>query len=561
MCASEGDLVVVFNGEIYNHLELREELRGQGYRFQSDHSDTEVLLHGYRAWGDGLPRRLNGMWAFAIYDTRERTLFASRDRFGKKPLFYSTAHGGFAFASELESLRAHSRVRPRLSLSRRALKKYFGYGYIPAPQTIWDGAQKLPGAHSLHVTTEAPTGVRAHRYWRFVLEPEPIENAHQEKQKAEELRETLRLAVKRRLMADVPLGVFLSGGVDSSAVTALAAQELPPNQLQTFCVGFKEPSFDESGFARTVAEHCRTTHFEERLSIERGRELLPEIVAKLDEPMGDSSLLPTALLCRFARTHVTVALGGDGGDELFAGYDPFKALHAAELYERWVPRPVHRGITLLASRMPVSHRNMSLDFKAKRFLRGLRTPRALRLPTWMAPLTANELTELFEEPIQEEDVFSEAMDVWDACSQSDPVNRTLQFYTELYLQDDILVKVDRASMQVGLEVRAPLLDIEVADLARRIPWQWKFRNGTTKYILKKALEPLLPREIIHRKKKGFGMPIGSWFQRDLLAMDTPALNPGFTHARLAQHRKGRRDDRAFLWNMWLLTRWQETHRA
>ncbi len=561
MSTADGQLVVVFNGEIYNHGELRAELQRLGHHFQSDHSDTEVLLHGFRAWGEELPRRLNGMWAFVLYDLRTRTLFASRDRFGKKPFFYTTIHGGFAFASELESLRAHSLIRPRLTLSSRALKKYFGYGYIPAPLSIWERAYKLPGGHSLHLSLDNPLQPQLKRYWRFELAPEPIDGDAAAREKAEELRATLARAVSRRLVADVPVGVFLSGGIDSSAVTALAAAAVPAGELRTFCVGFEEPSFDESAYARTVAQHCRTQHHEERLSIESGRALLPEIVAKLDEPMGDSSLLPTALLCRYARRHVTVALGGDGGDELFAGYDPFKALRAAERYARWMPRPVHQAIALVASRLPVSHRNMSFDFKLKRFIRGMGTSPALRLPVWMAPLGVGELTDLFGEPVKADDIFSEAVEAWDTCAQANVVDRTLQFYTDLYLQDDILVKVDRASMQVGLEVRAPLLDIDVVDLARRIPWQWKLRGGTTKFLLKKAVEPLLPRDIVHRRKKGFGMPVGAWFKRDLLPIPSPALNPVFTRSRQEAHRTGRSDERAFLWNLWLLSEWKAAHTA
>jgi asparagine synthase (glutamine-hydrolysing) len=559
MSTIDGELVVVFNGEIYNHAELRAELEGLGHHFFTDHSDTEVLLHGYREWGVDLPKRLNGMWAFALYDVYGQTVFLSRDRFGKKPLFYSTVHGGFAFASEAESLRRHSAIRPRLSVSPQAVKKYFGYGYIPAPLCIWASVHKLPAGNSLVVSVNAPTAPRVRRYWQFELEPEPIEGPRAAVQVAERLRHELDRAVLRRLVADVSIGVFLSGGIDSSAIAALACQNLPHGRVNTFALGFEEPSFDETRFARIVARHCKTAHHEERLSIEQGRELLPKLVAALDEPIGDSSLLPTALLARFAREEIKVALGGDGGDELFAGYDPFSALRAADWYSRYMPRPLHRGIAMLIARLPVSHRNMSFDFKTKRFLRGIEKPKSLWLPTWMAPLTAEELSEMLQEPIAAEDLYEEAISAWDRCSQKNQVDRTLQFYTELYLQDDILVKVDRASMQVGLEVRAPMLDINVVEIARKIPWQWKFRKGQTKYILKKAMEPLLPPSILYRKKKGFGMPIGSWFKNGTLTIDNPAIAPEYVRRRLRAHREGRLDDRAFLWNVWLLTEWQRAH--
>lgn len=558
MRSADGNLVVIFNGEIYNHRELRAELTGLGHQFVTNHSDTETLLHGYRAWGCNLPARLNGMWAFVIYDVARRELFASRDRFGKKPFYYSTLNGGFVFASELDAVRAHADVRARTSLSRPALKKYFGYGYIPAPYSIWTGVCKLPGGHSLRLTVDDPQRLRIERYWRFVLEPQAIDSEKAADARAEELRDAIMRAVSRRLLADVPVGVFLSGGVDSSAVTAAAARFLGTDRLNTFCIGFEEPSFDESGYARRVATYCQTRHHEERLSIEHARTLLPELADKLDEPFGDSSFLPTALLCRFASQHVKVALGGDGGDELFAGYDPFTALRVADLYRRAMPRPVHRALSLLAARAPVSHRNMSWDFRLKRFLRGMEQPPPLWLPTWMSPLTADELSDLFSEPIILEDVFSEAVDAWDRASTASLVDRATQFYIELYLQDDILTKIDRASMMFGLEARAPLLDIEVVDIARKIPSAWRFRRGNTKYLFKRAMRPLLPGFILQRRKKGFGVPIGSWFRERWLSVDHPIINPVLTNQLQEDHRAGRTDQRAFLWNMWLLTRWNKT---
>jgi asparagine synthase (glutamine-hydrolysing) len=561
MCTPGGERVVVFNGEIYNHRELRAELEGLGCEFRSDHSDTEVLLHGYRVWGRSLPGHLNGMWAFVIYDAKACTLFASRDRFGKKPFFYTMVHGGFAFASELSALRAHAGIRPRLGLSRVALRKYFGYGYIPAPHTIWEKCWKLPSGHSLLLNLDEPTRPVVERYWKFELEPAPILDARQAGQRIEELRATIQKAVVRRLQADVPIGVFLSGGLDSSSIAALAAKNVPAGKLETFSIGFEEPSFDESGFARQVAAELRTVHHEERLSVEHARTLLPGVVAQMDEPLGDSSLLPTALLCQFAAGRVKVALGGDGGDELFAGYDPFRAVKMAETYSRIVPKPVHRALAALVARWPVSHRNMSFDFRLKRFLRSGDVPQRQWLPTWMAPLTPAELSEMFGEPVEPEEVFSEAIEAWDSCAQSDIVSRTIQFYVQLYLTDDILVKVDRASMMHGLEVRAPLLDLEVADVARRIPWDWKYRYGETKYILKRAMAGLLPPSIINRAKKGFGMPVGQWFQDGALKIADPALARTFTGRQQMEHRSGKRDNRAFLWNAWMLAEWQKANAA
>lgn len=544
---------VVFNGEIYNHMALRRELEKKGHVFKTDHSDTEVLLHGYREWGSELPDKLNGMWTFAFYDTTRRTIFLSRDRFGKKPLFYALQDNTFAFASELTALTKHSEIQA--DISKTSLKKYFAYGYIPAPRSLYARVHKLPGGHNL-VFNLNDFSLKIRKYWDFVLEPFESIPKNPEEEWGEQIRELLRRAVQRRLMSDVPLGVFLSGGIDSSAITAFAAQTLGREKLKTFCIGFQEESFDESRYAQKVAQLFKTEHHLKMLSVEHTRDLLPEIINQLDEPMGDSSLLPTYLLCRETRKHVTVALGGDGGDELFAGYDPFQALRLAELYKALVPRPVHQAIRLAVNLIPVSHRNISFDFRLKRTLRGLSYPRHLWNPVWLGPLEPKEIDELFQEPTDIEDIYSEAIDCWESCKQKDPVDRTLQFYTKLYLQDDILVKCDRASMMNSLEVRAPFLDIELVDFVRKIPHSYKYRNGETKYILKKALEPLLPHDILYRSKKGFGVPIGKWFQNGSLKIRSsyfPAmLNNRFIKQAMNEQIAGKNDQRAFLWNLWLL---------
>jgi asparagine synthase (glutamine-hydrolysing) len=561
MSTSDGALTVIFNGEIYNHGELRAELKAHGHVFQTDHSDTEVLLHGYRQWGAALPTRLNGMWAFALHDRNNGQLFCSRDRFGKKPFFYALGPRNFIFGSELTALIQHPDVSR--NLSRRALQKYFAYGYIPAPLSIYEAAKKLPGGCSLTLDT-ATLDCRIERYWDLVLEPFEQIPSNPEEEWGGQIRELLDRAVQRRLMSDVPLGVFLSGGIDSSAVTAFASRHLPAGQLKTFSVGFDEKSFDESKYARQVADFFGTDHHTETLSLDRAHNLLDECLARLDEPLGDSSLLPTYLLNRFTRQHVTVALGGDGGDELFAGYDPFRALGKAQFYQALIPHPIHQGIRALFNRLPVSHANMSLDFKIKRTLRGLSYRPSFWLPVWMGSLDPVDLEELFDGPIVLEDLYSEAIEQWEACPQTDLVDKTLQFYAKLYLQDDIMVKVDRASMMHSLEIRAPFLDIELVDFVRRIPSSYKLRQGTTKYILKKALEPVLPREILYRTKKGFGSPIGAWFKNGTLQMNgnrTSLLQNNFIREKTAAHLAGKSDERAFLWNTYVLNRWSASQHA
>jgi asparagine synthase (glutamine-hydrolysing) len=562
MSSVDDRLVVIFNGEIYNHLELRADLEKLGHRFVSDHSDTEVLLHAYREWGESCALRLNGMWAFAIFDRLERRLFLSRDRFGQKPLYYSEpVPGSVVFASELDALLCHPRVEARVDPI--SIRKYFAYGYIPAPRSIHRGIHKLPAGSNLVLDLDGDRA-RVSRYWEFRVEPmECGQDAGRVEVWGEELLHLLERAVERRLMADVPLGVFLSGGIDSSAVAALASRLIAPRKLETFSIGFEDASFDESEQAAAVADTLGSNHHTARFSERELRETSSLIATQLDEPMADSSLLPTHLLCGEARRRVRVVLGGDGADELFAGYDPFKALGLAGLYSKHVPRPLHRAIRLLATRLPTVHRNMSLDFKLKRTLAGLDGRPALWNPIWMAPLGPRELSQLLEEPVDEEELYSEAIEAWESCESGSSVDRTLQFFTRLYLQDGILCKIDRASMMHGLEVRSPFLDIALVDFARRLPADVKLRRGRTKWILKRALRPLLPKEVLHRAKKGFGIPLGRWFRNAELCFDdrggAEGLFRSFRDQRLSEHRSGAADHRLYLWSQWLLERWLAEH--
>ncbi|MFO1517283.1 MAG: asparagine synthase (glutamine-hydrolyzing) [Lysobacterales bacterium] len=551
MRTPDGSLSVVFNGQIYNFAELRAELEMLGARFVSDHSDTEVLLHAWRHWGAGMVQRLNGMWAFALHDRERRLLFCSRDRFGKKPFFYFSGSDHFVFASELIALREHPRVPS--ALDELALRKYYAYGYVPAPRTFLAGVRKLPAGHNL--TLDLASGsLRIERYWRYLPEPFEERPAGAEARWAEELLGRLDAAVARRLVADVPVGAFLSGGIDSSTVAALAMRHVGQDRLKTFSIAFDEASFDESAYAQIVARHIGAEHHVDTLGIARALEILPEVARRLDEPIADSSLLPTFLVSRFARRHVTVALGGDGADELLAGYDPFRALRYARAYERLVPRPLHRAISLLAARLPVSHRYMSFDFRLKRTLRGLDHAAPFWLPVWMAPVPPAQWQELFQAPVDCEEIFSEAIEAWDECPRDCPVERTIAFYVRTYLQDDILVKVDRASMMNSLEVRAPFLDADVVDFTRRLPADMKLRGGQTKYLLRRAVEQLLPAPVLTRSKQGFAVPVGRWFRDGAMPPWRAPAGPAsaFRASRLAAHRSGRADERLFLWSDWIL---------
>lgn len=541
---------VIYNGEIYNHAELRRELEARGYRFRTSHSDTEVLINGYAAWGDGLADRLNGMFAFAIYDQPNRKLFLARDRFGEKPLYYAQKNGFFGFASELSALVRHPALDP--TPNPRALQKFFAYGYLPGANALYENCSKLPGG--CHLTFDlASGGFAVKRYWNFELQPDDGLREADEDALAEELRALLVEAVRRRLMSDVPLGLFLSGGVDSSAVLACAAQVMPPDQIKTFTIGFDEPSFDESDYALQVAHDFGTTHHTDRLDLGTARDLMAPVLARLDEPLGDPSILPTYLLSRFTREHVTVALSGDGGDELFAGYDPFAALRLAEQYRRFVPRLLHRGIRRLADLLPISDRNIAFDFKVKRALSGLSHGSALWNPVWMAPLEPAMLEDLFQQPLAAEELYAEAIEAWDAHPSLDLTDRTLTFFTQFYLQDDILMKVDRASMMNSLETRAVFLDNDIVEFCQRLPNCWKYRNGQRKYLLKKAMAEWLPPEIVQRPKKGFGIPLAAWL-RQMPEPSTALSVQGMRADQVAEmwraHRHRKADHRLFLWS-WL----------
>jgi asparagine synthase (glutamine-hydrolysing) len=554
MWSADGQRAIVFNGEIYNFAELRQELEAAGQVFRTDHSDTEVLLAAHAVWGDAMVGRLNGMWAFVIYDKVARRLFGSRDRFGKKPFYYHHApsRGLFAFSSELDSLLKHPDV-PR-GISPVAVRKYFAYGYVPAPLAMTEGSRKLPGGHSLSFDLQSGE-LRVWRYWDY--QPEPEEGVVL-KHRVEELRELLRAAVRRRMVADVPLGVFLSGGIDSSLIAALAASELPPGELQTFSIGFDVPTYDELPYAAQVAKAIGSRHRTETLSLEGARSLLPEIYSRLDEPNGDSSLLPTYLLSKFTRRNVTVALGGDGGDELFAGYEPFRALRVARTYGKLFPRALHPSIVALLDRLPVSHRYISAEFALKRFVRGASQKAPLWIPVWMAGMELSDLRDCFGVNSDLEDIFSEAIEAWDGVASADPVEKATSFFIRLYLQESVLAKVDRASMMNGLEVRAPFLDIDVVNFVRRVPARLRLRGGATKYLLKKAARGIIPDNIIYRRKKGFGVPVGAWFASGDLRID-PAVQPcpGVAARLQDEHRARRKNHRLFLWNAWVYGEWRK----
>jgi len=544
-------VAVIFNGEIYNHAELREKLIHRGHRFSSDHSDTEVLVHGYEEWGDAFPQQLNGMFAFAIYDKNRKRIFLARDRFGEKPLYYVCKNGAFCFASELPALAKHPSFDHRLNL--RTLQKYFAYGYLPAPHTLYYNAFKLPAGSSLIYDIQKDQ-LDLKTYWTFQIHPDYSLTLHHEKRLVEELRHLLSQAVKSRLMSDVPLGVFLSGGLDSSAIVSALSGLYDKNLIKTFTIGFQEKSFDESSAAREIANYFGTKHYEAIFHEDSARQLTPEILARLGEPLGDASILPTYFLCRFSRKHITVALSGDGGDELFAGYDPFKALHLASCYKRIMPRAMHRGLQRLVDFLPLSSRNMSFDFKLKRALLGISYPQDIWNPVWMSLLDPKNIADVFYSPLHFEELYDEAIALWNREGAGDSLDRSLEFFTRFYLPDNILTKTDRASMMASLETRSVFLDNDLVAFCQRLPNYFKFHRGQTKYLLRKALDGALPSQILNRPKKGFGIPIAKWLRK------MPNTRPDLIESMRAssiercwqQHKAGECDHRLFLWGLMAL---------
>ncbi len=540
------NLVVTFNGEIYNHLELRQELEALGHVFVTDHSDTEVLLHGWRQWGRDLPLKLNGMFAFVLYDLSKKLLFMARDRFGEKPLFWSKKDDQFSFASELTSIAALWQFN--MEVNRTALKKYFAYGFIPAPNSLYKDCYKLPAGCWLEYDL-IDKSVNQQRYWAYEIEPE--ESGRTEEDLAEELYSLLVKSVKRRLMSDVPLGIFLSGGMDSSAILSACRATEPDRKFNTFSIGFENPSFDETEYANIVAEHLDSVHHGKILDIDGAVDIIRSVLSQLDEPISDPSILPTYLLAQFTRQHVTVALSGDGGDELFAGYDPFKALKPAALYKTIMPSIGHKTFMQFADLLPRSNKNMSFDFKLRRFLQGLSQESHCWHPSWMAPFRVEDIQDLFYEPTSAEELYSEAIDLWYRDENLDSLDRSLEYFVRFYLQDNILVKVDRATMLNGLESRAPFLDPEIAEFSRKLPNRLKLKGKQQKYILHKALRLHLPEKILDRPKKGFGIPLLDWLKQIPMSSgyaESFGLNHAVLDRQQTENRSGRVDHRLALWS-------------
>jgi asparagine synthase (glutamine-hydrolysing) len=436
------------------------------------------------------------------------------------------------------------------------------YGFIPAPYSMLAGAHKLPaGCHLVYDIQTGSTNIDS--YWSYEQQPDSFIHERPLNEVKEEFYSLLGSAVQKRLGADVPVGCFLSGGLDSSTITSLATAQAGRDQIQTFNIAFDDASFDESIHAEKVSRFLNTHHRYETCTMDHARSLLDEIITGLDEPLGDASLLPTSLVSQIASKSVKVALGGDGADELLSGYDPFRALLPARYYRKAIPMPIHRFIQKLAGSLTVSHRNMSLDFKIKRTLRGLSYHPELWAPVWMAPISFSDLQILSGQTLDIEDVYSEAIAAWQRGFQAGGWHSALtQYYVQLYLQDNILTKIDRASMRYGLEVRSPFLDIDVINFIRTLPQSFRFRNGTSKWLLRQTMKQKVPNFVLQRSKKGFGVPAGKWLKDETVNIDTSSFPSSWSHSKVRElthlHRSGQKDERASLWNIWILNKWHRS---
>jgi asparagine synthase (glutamine-hydrolysing) len=556
-------VAAILNGEIYNYRQLRDDLEKRGHSFRSA-SDTEVLPHLYEEYGKEVVQHLNGMFAFALWDAKRRRLFIARDRFGEKPLYWGVFDNTLLFASEPKVLLAHPAVKP--SLNVQALRQYLSFDYVPAPLSIYQGINKLPAAHTL---TLEDGSIESACYWRLSYRTkEPVPTEHEA---AQELVDLLADSVRMRLVSDVPLGVLLSGGVDSSTIAALAVRA-SAEAVKTFSISFAESSFDESSYARGVAKFLGTDHHEERLSANLAANLVGEIGSWVDEPLSDPSLVPTYLLSRFTRKHVTVALGGDGGDELFAGYPMYRGHRLAEIYKR-IPRFLRaRLIEPLVHRLPVKTKNLSLDYKALRFITGAKYEPVARHHIWFGSFTPEQQKQLLTKEVLQQtngDIYADAERMVGECDAKSLVEQMQHLDTKLYLAEDILTKVDRASMSVSLEVRAPFLDPRVAEFAASLPAHYKLRGAKTKYILKRAVADLVPPFVTRRSKKGFGVPVAEWLKgqlrplaRDLLSPErvrkAGVFNPAYITRLQDEHERGVANHRKLLWTLLMFELWHES---
>ena len=559
----DGTVQVVYNGEIYNFPQLRETLEAAGHRF-STHTDTEVIVHGYEEYGPDVVQHLRGMFAFALWDTCDETLLLARDRPGIKPLHYYRDAEKFVFGSEIKSILQCERVPREVNLA--ALDRFLTFEYISSPDTIFAQIHKLPPGHLLLLRRGE---IQVRQYWDA---PPRADEAHDEAYYAEHLAELLEESVRMRLISDVPLGALLSGGVDSSTVVAFMAKH-SARPVKTFSIGFEDQSYNELEYARLVSKQFNTEHYEFIIKPD-AVDLVEHLVKTLDEPFGDFSIFPTYLVSKMAREYVTVALSGDGGDELFAGYDTYIADWAARGYQMLPAGLRQRLVPGLLSRVPPSSKKKGLINRAKRFVEGARLPAELMHTRWMIFLQAQEKACLYAGDLREaaaqDAAYRQILDYFGRVADAPPLAQQGYVDIKTYLTDDILVKVDRMSMAPSLETRVPFLDHRVMEFAAAIPPRLKLRGLTTKYILKQAIADLLPAQILTRGKEGFSIPIKNWLRRELRPLLTDTLSeervrrrgyfqPAYVQQLVQEHLAGRENHSHRLWALMMVEIWHQAY--
>lgn len=557
MSNEDGMIRIVFNGEVYNYAELKAGLEKKGHRFKS-HTDTETIIHLYEDYGEKCVGLLRGMFAFAIWDGRKKLLLLARDRLGKKPLIYSYSNSRMCFASEFLALLDSGLLNKEIN--PEAVDYYLTFGYIPAPLTIYKNIFKLEPAHTLILQNNNLT---IKKYWG-------LDYSHKikisEQDACEETLRLLRDAVKIRLYSEVPLGAFLSGGIDSSAVVSLMS-ELSANKVKTFSVGFQEEDYSELAYARKIAQRFGTDHHEFVVK-PKALEILPLLVQRYGEPYADSSCIPTYYVSWQTRQYVTVALNGDGGDECFAGYERYQAMLAAEM----IPQPL-KAVLLGVSRMlPDSANPRDGLRRIKRFIEGMRLPFEKRYVRWISIFNEELKARLYTDEYAHIASKAKTNGLLDyflkGLRNVDPLDRLLNADVHSYLPNDLLVKVDIASMANSLEARSPFLDHKLMEFAAKLPVEYKMKGFVKKYILKKAIKNMIPKENIQRKKMGFGMPVGEWLRTDLRVFLEETLSskaslgrgyfkPQAVKTMLGQHILRKKDYSFQLWALLMLELWHK----
>ena len=562
--SEDGEIQLVANGEIYNHVSLREELIAKGHRFRS-RSDIEVIVHAYEEFGVEVLARLRGMFAFALWDGLNRRFFAARDRAGEKPLYYALTPKRLLFGSEIKALLVQPEVSREVDLE--ALDQFLTYEYVLSPRTMFSAVRTVPPAHYLIYERGA---VRVERYWDAASVPT---QEWTDDDAAAALREALGRAVAGQMMSDVPLGAFLSGGIDSSAIVGLMAEKVgAEGPVNTFSIGFQAASYNELPYSREIAARFGTNHHEGIVDPNLS-DLFERLVTHFDQPFADVSLFPTFLVSQIAREHVTVALSGDGGDELFGGYDTYEAEALAHRMSMVVPDSAMPFFSGIASLLPPSEKKKGIVNKLRRFTRGLATaPSTIAQYRWMTFLDAGTKQRFYTQGLQsalvDSDVYAPIRRHLRGAHTDDLLNRQLYADLLVYLNDDILVKVDRMSMAASLETRAPFLDVDVIELAFSMRGHLKIRHGERKYVLKRAMKELLPKSVRTRGKEGFSIPMKNWLRRewapmmqDLLGPDQVVRRGWFEPAQVArcvdEHLTGKENHAHLLFSLMVLERWAQ----